>query len=84
MLPENRYAVQRFALKTAILTVFAAAQWRHGLALTLGVLFGMASMIDIGLALYAKTPFSRSRLTYWDEAAAFTLMSCVATVIATR
>lgn len=82
MSPLNRYALQRFALKTAILTVFGLAQWRHGIALTLGVLFGMASMIDIGLAIYAKTPFRRSRLTYWDEAVAFTLMSCIATVIA--
>lgn len=84
MTHENRYVVQRFALKTVILTVFALPQWRHGVTATLGVLFGMAAMIDIGLALYAKTPFRRPRLTYWDEAGAFALMSCIATVIATR
>lgn len=84
MTPENRYVIRRFILKTGILSVFALAQWRHSAAATLGILFGMASMVDIGLALYAKTPFRRSRLTYWDEAAAFTFMSCIATVIATR
>mgnify|MGYP006956612949 CR=1 FL=1 len=80
----NRYVIQRFLLKTAILTLFAVAQWRHGVAATLGVLFGMASMIDIGLALFGKTPLRRSRLTYWDEAVAFLLLSSVATAVAMR
>lgn len=82
MSSQNLYVIRRFILKTGLLTLFALAQWRHGIALTLGILFGTASMIDIGLALYGRTPFRRYQLSYWDEAVAFTLMSCLATAIA--
>ena len=84
MTAENRYVIRRFFLKAGILTFFALAQWRIGFASTLGILFAIASMIDIGIAAFRRIPFRRSQLSYWDEAAALTLMSLAATVIATR
>ncbi len=84
MLPENRYVIRGFALKKIILAAFALPQWRHGVALTLSILFGIASLIDVGLNFFARTPLRYTKLTYWDEAAAFALMSGIAVVIATR
>lgn len=81
MSPENRHVLNRFALKATFLSVFALAQWQTGYALALAVLFAIASMIDIGMSIYLRLPLRLGRLTYWDEAAAFTLMSGIATVI---
>jgi hypothetical protein len=47
---ENRYVVQRFILKAIILTIFASLQWRRGILLTVAMLFGFTSMMDVGLA----------------------------------
>ena len=78
---ENRYAIRRFLLKTWLLGVFALAQGRHSIALTLSMLFGTASLIDVCLALYGGTRFQRYQLTYWDEAVAFALFSLLAIAI---
>ncbi len=79
---ENRYVIQRFSLKAGFLAVFALAQQNEGYLLTLSILFALAALINTGLALYHRTPLRRSTLNYWDEAAAFTLMSGVAGLIA--
>lgn len=82
MIPENRYVLRRFALKTGILSVFALAQWRQGVAITLAILFGISGMLNAAIALYRRSPMRGRCLNYWDEAAAFTLLSGFATLIA--
>lgn|GEM_PF-3444361 len=79
---ENSYVIRRFALKSVILAVFALPQWRRGYILTVGVMFAIAALIDVGIAFYRRTPIRQERLSYWEEAAAFTLMSGLCVVVA--
>lgn len=82
MSAEDRYIARRFALKVGILALCALAQWKNGYALTLAILFGIASVIDMALAFYQGVTLRWSRLSYWDETIAFALMSGIATIIA--
>lgn len=73
MAHTNRYLLTRFLLKGALLTFFAAFQWRRGFASTVGMLFCLATLLDSGLAVLGKEPFRAPGFTYWDEAAVFLL-----------
>jgi uncharacterized membrane protein len=75
----SRYALNRFAIKLAIVTVSALAQnwmpWGFGKALL--ALSAFSALIDILLAIrLGERPASRT-LGYWDEAAAFIAISLV-------
>ncbi len=71
--PSIRYVVKRFALKLAILLVFALAQipsrWGFGYAFV--ALTALSGMICIGLALVRREAWTLARLNYWHEAVAF-------------
>ena len=71
--PSTRYVAKRFALKFAILFVFALAQipsrWGFGYAFV--VLTALSGIICIGLALVRREPWTLARLNYWHEALAF-------------
>ncbi|GGB43442.1 hypothetical protein GCM10011380_36120 [Sphingomonas metalli] len=78
----NRYVINRFLLKTAVLGAAASLRSREGAWRVAAVLFLLASALDALIALVRRhRPTDRS-LTYWDEAAAFLLLSGLATAIA--
>ena len=82
--PGSGYVLKRFAMKFAILTVFAMAQVRtpwglRSAALALSV---FSAAICGGFALYRREAITLTLLNYWDEAIAFAvialIMFCVA------
>ena len=82
--PGSGYVLKRFAMKFAILTVFAMAQvrtpWGSRNAALAPSVFSAA--ICSGFALYRREAVTLTRLNYWDEAIAFAvialIMFCVA------
>lgn len=77
MLHANRHAIRRFAVKSAILVVYALLQWRGGFLRALSTLFILTAVIDIGIALHSRERFRDDSLGYWDEAAASLLVGLV-------
>lgn len=68
--PSSRYVLQRFALKTGILTLFALVDWRWNHFRTAVVLFLIAALCNASLAIIrSERPFG-DHLNYWDEAVA--------------
>jgi hypothetical protein len=71
--PASAYVVKRFALKLAILLLFALAQVKAPLgfkiaAVTLAML---SALLSGGLAVYWNERPTDRALNYWDEAASF-------------
>lgn len=77
--PKMKYVLLRFALKLALLSVFAVSRSfpTGGAGKVLATLTLFSGVVDSGLALYHREDPFAMRLTYWDEAAAFVALSIV-------
>jgi hypothetical protein len=84
MTSANRYVIKRFLLKAGLLLFIGLAHGRLALAPACAILFGTAAIIDCGVALATRTRPQRFRLTFWDEAAIFALLSLLALAAAIR
>ncbi|WP_066521962.1 hypothetical protein [Sphingobium cloacae] len=82
MTTSNRHAINRFLLKTAGLSAAALLRSREGPWRVAALLFLFASALDAFIALVRRNRLMEPGLTYWDEAAAFLLLSGLAAVIA--
>ncbi|MFW2853796.1 hypothetical protein ACM61V_18145 [Sphingomonas sp. TX0543] len=82
MAASNRHAINRFLLKTAGLSATALLRSREGPWRVAALLFLFASALDAFIALVRRYRLMGPGLTYWDEAAAFLLLSGLAAVIA--
>lgn len=82
MQARNRHVINRFLLKTAGLSAAALLRSREGPWRVAAVLFLFASALDAFLALVRRHRLIEPGLTYWDEAAAFLLLSGLAATIA--
>lgn len=78
----NRHVVNRFLLKTAVLSAAACLRSREGAWRVAAILFLFASVLDALMALLRRDRPMGPSLTYWDEAAAFLLLSGLAAAIA--
>ena len=68
----------RFGLKLTIFLFLCSLQLAVGSSVSVFVLAGLSSVLCLALALwFGERPFARS-LTYWDEAAWFGLIACLA------
>jgi hypothetical protein len=68
----------RFGLKLTIFLIVCGFQIAFGHPTSFFVLAGLSAALCIALALWiGEWPFDRS-LTYWDEAAWFGLVACLA------
>ena len=81
--PGSGYVLKRFAMKFAILTVFAMAQVRtpwgfRNAALALSV---FSAAICSGFALYRREAITLTRLNYWDEAIAFGIIASILFIV---
>lgn len=81
MTHSNHFVLRRFALKCAMLTIFAALQWRWGFIRTIALLSGFSAIMAAAIALYNNEDMRKSRLTYWDEAAAFIMINSLAVLM---
>lgn len=78
----NHHVVNRFLLKTAGLSAAAFLRSRGGAWRVAAVLFLFASALGALMALVRRNRLIKPGLTYWDEAAAFLLLSGIAAAIA--
>lgn len=68
----------RFGLKLTSFLLLSSLQLAFGCPVTFFVLVGLSAVLCLALALwFGERPFGRS-LTYWDEAAWFGLIACLA------
>jgi hypothetical protein len=68
----------RFGLKLTIFLFLCSLQLAFGYPISFFVLAGLSAVLCLALALwFGERPFARS-LTYWDEAAWFGLVACLA------
>jgi hypothetical protein len=68
----------RFGLKLTIFLLLCGLQLAVGYQISFFVLAGLSAVLCLALALwFGERPFARS-LTYWDEAAWFGLIACLA------
>jgi hypothetical protein len=68
----------RFSLKLTIFLLLCSLQLAFGYPISFFVLAGLSAVLCLALALwFGERPFARS-LTYWDEAAWFGLVACLA------
>lgn len=80
MTKADRFVLTRFALKSALLTLFALIGVRGSFLPTFSALFFCAAFLNVGLAVQRKDQVRGRRLSYWDEAAASCLIA-VSTLI---
>ena len=68
----------RFGLKLTIFLILCGIQLAFGYPTSFLVLVGLSAVLCLALALWhGERPFGRT-LTYWDEAAWFGLVACLA------
>jgi hypothetical protein len=68
----------RFGLKLTVFLFLSSLQLAFGYPTSFFVLAGLSAVLCLALALwFGERPFGRS-LTYWDEAAWFGLVACLA------
>lgn len=78
--PQSRYALKRFLLKLAMLSIAALAQVQApwGLVIATTYLAILSALICAGLALVRSERPIAETLNYWDEAFAFLAIGLVA------
>jgi hypothetical protein len=73
----------RFALRMVILCVFASLG-SIGFGQSFAALLWMSAIISVVTGLLRREPLLGASLTYWDEAAAYGALFCLASLVATQ
>jgi hypothetical protein len=76
---SSAQVITRFALRMVILCVFASLG-SVGFARSLAALLGMSAIISTLTGLMRREPLLGASLTYWDEAATYGALFCLASL----
>ena len=83
MQAATAYPLKRFGLKLLFLSIFGLAQSHSTGLKVFTVVFLISGNISTWLAMLRKTSLLREhRFTYWDEAAAFFVLSAISALAA--
>jgi energy-converting hydrogenase Eha subunit H len=78
---RNTQVIVRFALRMVILCVFATLG-SIGFARSFNALLWMSATVSVAVGIVRRESAFDSALTYWDEAAAYGLLCCLAAQLA--
>jgi hypothetical protein len=77
---RNTQVAIRFVLRIVILCVFATLG-SIGFARSLIALLWMSAIMSVAIGIMKRESMVDSALTYWDEAAAYGLLCCLASAL---
>lgn len=77
---KNTQVAIRFIMRIVVLCVFAALG-NIGFARSFVALLWMSAIMSTAVGIMRREPMFDSALTYWDEAAAYGSLCCLATAL---